>query len=306
MSGIRWLGTQRVARLGYRPAMPRHLFTEPRPRADELLRRFAASPDPNGIEPLLGRPFDQGQSGSCTAGSTCKAYRASLQRGGAELPWEDFSPHFQYGATHDVERGEMFPLGSTAALPDLEDNGAMPDDCIIASELYGLKGIGPLAEGGRYYDLWTPFDGDSRPANVNDEPDLEDAETAGKHVAAGAYDVDLTASDLDAQLAALPVRGIGSTLALFVDTQNFEGWDPNRGPITKIDLRDPQGGGHQICGPTRTYMSPTYGLIIRFLNSWGPGWGMNGYGEITFAGLRPALDAAIAYDSRWRETRVAT
>jgi hypothetical protein len=301
----RWLGTQRVARLGYRPPAARHRFAPDRPRAIELLRRYGASPEPNGIEPLLGRPFDQGQSGSCTAGSTCKAYRASLQRDGAELPWEDFSPHFQYGATHDVERSALYPPGSVAMLPDLEDNGAMPDDCILASEIYGLKGIGPLASDGRYYDLWTPFDQGNGPANVNDEPDLSDSEFAAKHVAVGAHDVDVTASNLDEQLVALPARKIGSTLALFVDTQNFEGWDPNRGPITKIDLRDPQGGGHQICGPTTTYVSPAFGLIVRFMNSWGTGWGIGGYGEITFAALRPALDAVIAYDSRWRETRYA-
>jgi hypothetical protein len=289
---MRWLNTTRVERLGYRPADARHDFAPPRKMLVELLRALdkptlAAS---KGIEPLLGRPFDQGSTGSCTYESAAKALRVSVQRNGGVMPWEDFSPKFGYGITRSLEREATRTPGSSL-IADLEDGGAVPDDVITATELYGVKGIGPLAPDGRYCDI--------TPENVNDEADLEDSELAALHLTTGAHDINVVASDLEAQLVALPQRAIGGCLALFVDTQNFMGWDPNRGPIQKIDLRDPKGGGHQVCGPTSTYLSPTFGTIIRFLNSWGEGWGISGYGEITFAALRAALDAALAFDSRW-------
>jgi len=131
-------------------------------------------------------------------------------------------------------------------------------------------------------------------SNVNDEIVLGDIELTT--LDPGAHEVDLGASDLPAQWQAMIQAGIGGTLALFVDTQNFMAYDGNA-PIQTIDTRDPQGGGHQICGPLYWYTSSSLGLVIGFGNSWGA-WGINGLGEITYKCLMSAIDRSIAWATR--------
>lgn len=278
--------------MGYRPPSARNAAIR-KPSALVLLkwRLAVAVPAANDLSSLWGTVFDQGQSGSCTAQSTCKSLRLSLQAGAGMLPemigeTGDFSPDDVYKTTRVIERSAMTPAGT--GLPTLIDSGCEPDDCITA---VAQCGVVPIAEkitsDGRYNDVEI--------SKVNEEPNLNTLERAALSLYPGAYAVDLFSSDGGAQVQALNTKGVGQTLALFVDTQNVMGWDPNKGPITKIDLRDPQGGGHQV-GISGYRTDPTLGLVIKFGNSWGD-WGMDGFGEITWNCLMAgAADAIVAYD----------
>lgn len=274
--------------LGYRPTSQRNWhFMANLPRLDGLLHRLGiGTPSVNdnktGLVNAFGQPFDQNQTGSCTAQSTCKGSRITLTtRGLMPTGVDDFSPWLQYGVTRQIENAAGTPEGSP--LPNLDDVGAEPADCITAVQTVGLAKMGTLVGG--FYD-------DVDPSNVNVQPVLSDVEPT--RIESGAHLVDIHASDLASQWMAQVNAGIGGCIALFVDTAGFMSYS-GRTPITKINLNDSQGGGHQITGPLYWYTSSALGLVWGFGNSWGS-WGLNGLGEITHSCLMTAIDAALAFD----------
>jgi hypothetical protein len=91
--------------------------------------------------------------------------------------------------------------------------------------------------------------------------------------------VDNTAPTFIAQLCA-GIHTCGSAgIGVFVDT-GFENYTPEAGPISSVDLNDPNGGGHWLA--LTSYRVGADGKVIfRGPNSWGPGWGDNGHFEVT-------------------------
>ena len=143
-----------------------------------------------------------------------------------------------------------------------------------------------MTQDGRYND--------TELGSINTRVSLKDEEMTSLYL--GAHDVNIRATDLDVQLQTQCNANIGGTFALFVDTQNVMGYDPNNGPITKIDLNDPRGGGHQVAGPMYYYTSPSLGIVWGMLNSWGASYGITGFFEITHTCLMTSLDASLAFD----------
>ena len=293
----RFLGTSNVAfhkfGMGYRAPTPLHLAKRagiwlPLSMLLEARGATAAVVDnTTGTMPLCGQVFDQGSTGSCTWNSTPKALKISVEGQNVAVASlvgaQDFSQRVGYGAVRQLERGQAEAAG--AALGPLTDSGAIPDDCITVVQSLGVAAMGAPLEG-RYSDMST--------SNVNVEINLADEEKT--ILATGAYDVDLASPDRVSEWQAAINAKIGLTMAFFVDTQNVMNWNPNAGPITTIDLRDPQGGGHQICGPVAWETSASLGVVWTFLNSWGVGWGENGFLKITDKCLMTSIDSSIAYD----------
>lgn len=211
-----------------------------------------------------------------------KTVRLSLQKSGGKLPsgLVDFSPLDMYATTRAIERA------ATGQASALTDSGCEPDDCITAIGQWGVVPLQQLVSDGRYDDIDT--------TNVNNEPSTDLEQRAATMLLPGAYDVDITASDASTQVQALNTAGVGQNMALFVDSA-LENWDFTKGPITSIDLSDPNGGGHQV-GITYYRNDSKLGLVIGFGNSWG-NWGISGFGEVTWACLKKgALDAIVAVD----------
>jgi hypothetical protein len=244
-----------------------------------------------GTMAKVGNIFDQNLVGSCTAESSCKAARISILTRYGALPEEiqDFSQRIMYGQTRQIEAAAS--VGPTDPVPDISDSGCEPADCITALSNFGLAPM-EAPVGGYYSDVWA--------GNVNREIVLADEEKT--LVLPGAHAIDLR--DPTAEWQAMIEAGLGGTLALFVDTQNFMAYDGSE-PIQKIDLGDPQGGGHQVCGPVAWYTSSSLGLVWTFANSWAASYGINGYGEITHTALMSALDAALVFDISLQSPEVA-
>lgn len=277
--------------LGYRSASPRNLRARGTwPKIEEFMAKFssvsATADNKTGTKPLCGKVLNQNQVGACTSESTVKADRITLIGKGIALPLpagvEDFSQRILYAQTREIMR-------AATAIPNLPlqpitDSGAEPDDCITAESILGLAPMGSPVSG--YYN-----DVDS--SNVNDEATLSDEEKTT--ILTGSYDVSLVSSNRSQiwQTAINQNRGI--TTALFVDTQNFMAYDGSA-PVQKIDLNDPQGGGHQICGPCYWYTSSSLGLVWGWLNSWGENWGLAGFVEMTDKCLMTAIDNSIIHD----------
>jgi len=280
----------KVFGMGYRTLSTRNASKwAAMPVVGSLLQKMGArapsgADNKTGTKPLFGSVFDQNQVGSCTAESTCKASRITLV-GKGQMPSgvSDFSQRIMYGQTRQIERAAT----QDANLPEpmLQDSGCEPADCITSiNEL----GVAPMEApvGGYYNDVFA--------GNVNQEIVLSDEEKTW--IEPGAHLVNLQSSSLVSEWQAAVNANLGSTLALFVDTQNFMAYNGSS-PIQKIDLSDPQGGGHQITGPVGWYTSSSLGLIWIFGNSWSETWGQAGFGEITHTCLMTAIDASIVFDT---------
>lgn len=285
-SNVRHVTQHKAYGMGYRPKNERTSKIV-RPLLPELLKALNVSAptgdNRTGTKPLCGSVFDQNMVGSCTAESTCKAIRIT-QAGKGLLKVEDFSQFVMYSQTRQIERAAT--ADPTLPEPALTDSGCMPDDCITS---ISKLGIAPMRApvGGYYNDVWT--------GNVNQEVVLADEEMT--QVALGAYDIDISPGNTSrvSEWQAAANTNIGMTMALFVDTQNFMAYDGSA-PVQKIDLNDPQGGGHQICGPCAWYTSSALGLVWVYLNSWSAQFGLTGFVEITDACLMTTIDSSIAYN----------
>jgi hypothetical protein len=288
---VRHVTGQKSFGMGYRTLSERNRsFWESLPLFSHLLQKkglssSAGGDNKTGTKPLFGDVFDQNAVGSCTAESSCKASRITLLGKGI-LPAgiSDFSQRIMYGQTRQIEAAASVAAGQP--IPDISDSGCEPADCVKAMTDFGLAPM-EAPVGGYYNDVWS--------GNVNREIVLADEEKT--LILPGAHLIDVSPSNtsLIQEWQAGVNANLGMTLALFVDTTNFMGYNGSA-PIQKINLSDPQGGGHQITGPLAWYTSSSLGLVWTFGNSWSASWGVQGFGEITHDCLMTAIDASIAMD----------
>jgi hypothetical protein len=206
--------------------------------------------------------MDQTSTSSCVGHGTAQAVYTSAAAAGTPLPFVP-SPRFLYAVVRTLER----PDSSVA----LTDSGAMPSDILTVLRQFG---VAPIAAppGGPYSDV--------SDANVNDEVSLLDLETAGLKLLTGEYRIDETAPDAAAQIRA-SLAGVGGQkpaacgIGIFVDTTNFMQWNPASGPISTIDLTDPNGGGHWL-GLSYSYMTSSGVVVFGGPNSWNTSWPRGG------------------------------
>jgi hypothetical protein len=284
---------------GYRPD---RLVT----RATQLDSRelFASSPVQRDVTlaPLRGPTLDQGQTGSCTGHGTAQAIYIAHAAAGKPIPFFP-SPRVAYGIVRVLELARSGDV--------LTDIGAMPSDLITVVNKWGIAPIGfdsqcPTPDG-RESDIWSSADvqGGQR-ENVNDKPSLLDLETAGLRLDTKVARVDEGTVDFGAQIQTLLENKCSLGVGIFVDTTNFMGWNPAKGPITQINVNDPQGGGHWL-DLDYTYYSKGV-QIVGGINSWSAEWptifGMStsslwlpGGWEMTLDCLKTVISDCLAYQA---------
>lgn len=228
--------------------------------------------------------FDQGPTSSCTGHAVSGAICATLGRGGTPLVIPP-SPNGIYKVGRCIDRVRV-----NGTLPPLVDAGAMPNQIMRGVTEFGVSGMGVPPQDGRYSDV--------DPNTVNEEPDLGELEDAAEFELAGEYAI----SPFDPNFVLLVRAAIASGLCVcfctFVDTagpRSVEGWDPRSGPLSAPNTSDPHGGLHYIYADG--YRTNNGETIVEWVNSWGKGWGLSGYGEGDESFLR-AWSNAVAMKIR--------
>jgi hypothetical protein len=252
-----------------------HRFNGYIPDADHKRRqkdsrlKFGASPAvprQASLAKYRGPILDQGQTGSCTGHGTSQAVYTSCGASGNPLPFFP-SPGITYKVVRVLERADAsVPLG---------DTGAMPSDLLTVLRSFGIAPMQGPTPDGRNSDVWGPADAPN--PNVNLEPNLLDLETAGLKLVTGEYRVDETNGDAAQQIQASIASNAAAGIGIFIDVRHFMQWDPSSGPISLMNLADPQGGGHWLA---LDYFYTTNAGLVVFggPNSWSVTW-PNGSGS---------------------------
>jgi hypothetical protein len=243
----------------------------------QIRARLGAASLPPAADKLPPRPRpDQGQSGSCTWGSSAFAIYVACIALGIPL---GFIPSMLagYAATRAKER----PASSE---DKLSDSGADLQDVYVVAAEYGVR---PMkceeTPDGRFYDIWTDSDvanlPNPPPGNCNNEPDVADLELAAEDrvlLDVARYAIspsdpnrsDLMAAALDAS-PPVPISACG-----FVDTV-FENLKPGS-VMGAPDTSDSKGGGHAFW--FSAYRTNAQGRREwKLENSWGTFWAERGY-----------------------------
>jgi hypothetical protein len=238
----------------------------------ELLGEAPSFPPADSYESLEGPILDQNQTGSCTGHGTSQALQIACAKASLSLGFRP-SPRGIYDNARLVEESV------------LTDGGAMPADVISSIASKGVRAlVEPSPEG---------FATDVDPSNVNVPPTAEELAAESKTLVPGEYRVDNAQDSFIAQLCA-GIHQCGSAgIGVFVDT-GFENYTPETGPVSSVDLNDPNGGGHWLC--VSSYRTGADGkMIFRGPNSWGMGWGDNGHFEVTEDFLKAACSDCYVF-----------
>lgn len=273
--------------LGYTPDSTKHRRLS---RSSRYLLGSSPSaiPTTGSLESFEAPIMDQGQSGSCTGHGTSQACVIAAAANGRSLPFVP-SPRILYAIVRELEL-----VTSSDALTDI---GAMPSDLITVVNRWGVAPIGfdsscPTPDG-RYSDIWTPDDVvGSQHANVNDKSTFLEKETAGLSLTLITARIDVSAPDFVDQVCLALANRFSVGFGLFVDTQNFMAYDGTK-PISTIDTRDPQGGGHWIAGSS--YDRSTATAVVGGPNSWNTGWGRKGHWDMTFSCLQTVCSDCLIF-----------
>lgn len=241
-------------------------------RQKDSMLRFGATPTAPPQASLAnsrGPLVNQGGTGHCVGAGTAQAVYTSAAASGSPLPFFP-SPRGIYQLARILER--------TDSSQKLTDSGAMPSDVLIVLRQFGVEPIHLPNPDGRYDDVMGPDDVAAMNLyppvtiipNVNDEPSLLDLETSGLRLLTGEYRIDETNPNFAAQIQASIASNAAAGIGIFVDTA-FMSWSGIAGPISSIDLNDPNGGGHWLA-LDYYYTHSTFGLVFGGPNSWGEGW----------------------------------
>lgn len=214
------------------------------------------------VDPRADLPdvFDQGQLGSCTANAVAAAVQYDAKLNGSDPGF--LSRLWIYYYERKIE-------GSPAD----QDTGAYGRDGFKV-----CKTIGVPLENDWPYDI----------AKFSEEPPASLAEEARQHRISNYRSVP---RNLDSMKAVLSNR---QTIALgFTVYESFESQEVAQTGIVPMPTRDERTmGGHEVLLVGYLKNEPNYGLVR---NSWGAGWGMEGYFLMPWAYI---MDANLASDFR--------
>jgi hypothetical protein len=245
----------------------------------------ASLPKSASLAHFAAPTFDQGSgsegTGSCYGHGCAQLHWESFGSIGEPLPWVP-SP----GGVYKLARIWDRPPAPEGMDPEpLRDVGSMPSS---GSAAQGKWGISPMTMAktpdGRVSDVTV--------ANCNGEPDFLTLEQGALKVVSGEYRADESAPDVIEQICATNAGYNGQTpfpvgIGCFVD-RNFQDWTPSQGPLDKVDLADPDGGGHWVCEDAFDTSLIGGIRVFSILNSWGT-WGNNGRIEVTENWVRRAV-----------------
>ncbi|MFA9262919.1 MAG: C1 family peptidase [Undibacterium sp.] len=205
-------------------------------------------------EPYFPPVKDQSRQGACVGFATNTGIEARMNY--LNTPVEPLSNQGTYVLARCVDRVPT----ANGVLPPLEDEGSRPNQAMRALTEWGI----PLLSK-------RPDDDDT----VNDEPTLDEIESAAKFRVKGQYEIKGYGKDRIDQIKNALAQGFPLCFAVMVDTA-FEEWD-GRSPIGLPDPADILGG-HYLCA--MGYDTTHSGLIeVKFMNSWGVKWGSRGVGH---------------------------
>jgi len=290
---------------GYTPDPPHKRVQKD---AGTLLRAaVSTSIDHASHEAFEWRPvLDQNRCGSCGGHGTAQAiYPAIWSLTGFQPSWLA-SPGGLYAATRELARAAMTPAGVPLPTP-LPDDGVNPADLMTAVSTVGISPMRRTADG-TVVEYGTAnaspslgANSDVDPANVGNDSSMLELERDAETLLVGEYRIDEKASDVIGLMCAALATGIdgrGSPLGLgvFVDTA-FENWDPATGPVSAVNVNDPDGGGHWLA-VTSFYTLPNGKRVFRGPNSWGQTWGDAGHFEVTEDFIRASASDIYVFTVR--------
>ena len=213
--------------------------------------------DPRGELPAI---FDQGQLGSCTANAVAAAVQYDADLNGADPGF--LSRLWIYYFERKIE-------GSPAG----EDTGAYGRDGFKV-----CKSVGVPVEDEWPYDI----------SKFSDEPPAALAEEARKHRISNYRAVPRNLDSMKAVLSNKQTIAFGFTVY-----ESFESREVAQTGRVPLPSREEKVlGGHEVLLVGYLKNEVNYGLVR---NSWGTGWGMEGYFLMTWAYI---LDANLASDFR--------
>lgn len=260
---------------GARPSDKAKLALTLPARSHIVIAAALASPLPLQADTTMFEPTmpNQGNSESCTCGSTSCGVFAAF----AAIGMPGILPSMRY----------LYALSGLMEGPAPQDNGRQ-----IADVMSVLQGGFPLFEGmspdGRFYDIWTAADTDSKPPNVNLLPTGIEQKLATTHTT-GQHTIDLTASTASDEACA--TLAAAAPAPLIVGSYVGNGY-MSAGPDTVLDVEPViagVGGGHAL----RVSAFRTVAGQRQFLTSgsYGPNFGNKGRVWCTEAWLLNCFEA---------------
>jgi hypothetical protein len=226
-----------------------------------LTRAALAVATPPTVTLKAPTPMDQGSTSSCVGHATSGATQTSFIAAGSPLAFAP-SPAAVYLLARCVDRRPN-PDGS---LPQLADEGSMPNQAMRGIDEWGVVPMqGPTPDG---------RNSDADPAHINEEPDLATLERASQLELSGYYRIDTLGSARVTELRKALAAGHAVCFAVSVD-EAFEDY-AGATPLGAPDANGILGAHYLYSIGYRTNAGKT---IVRFRNSWGPTWGLDGDGE---------------------------
>lgn len=213
--------------------------------------------------------LDQVNTSSCVGHAHCGASMTRFVALGNPVPYR-LSPVCFYDLARLVDRVP----NSYGVFPPLQDQGSMPSSCIRGAAEWGVCSYSAR-----------PTDASS----INDEPKLLELEQGEQVVIRGAYEIFATGQSRHDQVQLALANLFPVTIATIVDPA-FEAWRGGN-PIQPPDLS--QGlGGHDIYLVGYETMSDG-SVVYNIANSWGTGWGEQGFGRVSAAWVDAAMDLIV-------------
>jgi hypothetical protein len=245
------------------------------------LRAQESPPASFSLVPLLPPIMDQSQTGSCVGHANATACYGACKAANKTLSWY-VSPAGIYRITRCLERAAQ---GGEASGP-LTDSGSSPADAVTVLEAWGVTNmVYPTADG--------RFD-DCSPDTINVEPALPDLEAMDKTKPVVGHPIATSGDQLVLDVKTALASGCPVTVAVPGGSDAFQSYVG--GILGPIDLSQ-NPIDHNVC--LVGYDTETDGSVVfTIANSWGIGWGENGFVRVSSDFLQQSTADLYAIQSR--------